>query len=142
MQVNNIQTNTAFQGKIVNNEHLQKAMDYASNRQLKKFEKLLQKMEASNDSWTYSLQTQQKFDYDSCNTTQQLILSSNSLNCMNFRTIGIETVNRMLEPFHDKAYNKALKKVCSCIEDDYRQAEINKPRETILERINKLLSRS
>lgn len=141
MQVNNIQPNTTFSGKFNNNIHLQNVMDCAKKCELKRFEKLLQKMQSVPDNWQYSLNIEDKFNYDEFNTTRRLILSSNSLNCANFRTVGSETVNRMLEPFHDKYYEKALKRICSCIEDDYAEAERNKPKTSIIDRINNILNK-
>lgn len=140
MKINTMPNRTpSFTGTVKYSNDLEKCIKHAKNSDLKKFEKCLKKIQTVNDGWEYSVDFKVDIeDKDTLKRTGKLVLASNSLGVMNFRTIGEESVN-FLDKFKDKSYKKALKKIVSIIEDDYKKAESFNNKENIKARIYDLL---
>lgn len=126
--------NIAFKGTVKNSEYLEKAMQHAKERDLKKFNKLLDKVQHKNKNWEYSLQTQEDFNADTMKTTKRLNLVSMRDNRITFHNVGEETIG-FFESFKDKCYNNALKKVTKIISKEHIEAEKQEPRKSLINKI-------
>lgn len=122
MKVNLNSNNVNFQGKVIPNNLLDNAIDSATIKDLKRFNKLLGKISRIDDSWTYTLNLKEKMLEQS--KIQKLQLNSNNFfGIRGDRTIAEAEINCTLENCDFINYKNSLKKLTSIIKNDYKKSK-------------------